>query len=86
MTKPITSVALLMLYEEGKFQLTDPLGRYMPAFNKVLNETQIWQVCVLLKTAGQPMPADATRLLTTPLDYGVAQSSVTSPIPAQATH
>ena len=35
MTKPITSVALLMLYEEGKFQLTDPLGRYMPAFNKV---------------------------------------------------
>ena len=35
MTKPITSVALLMLYEEGKFQLTDPLGRYLPAFNKV---------------------------------------------------
>jgi CubicO group peptidase (beta-lactamase class C family) len=32
MTKPITSVALLMLYEEGKFQLTDPLSRYFPAF------------------------------------------------------
>jgi CubicO group peptidase (beta-lactamase class C family) len=31
MTKPITSVALLMLYEEGKFQLTDPLSRYFPA-------------------------------------------------------
>src|SRR5262252_9600561 len=27
MTKPITSVALLMLYEEGRFQLTDPLGK-----------------------------------------------------------
>jgi len=25
MTKPITSAALLMLFEEGKFQLTDPL-------------------------------------------------------------
>ena len=31
MTKPITSVALLMLYEEGKFQLTDPLSKYFPA-------------------------------------------------------
>jgi CubicO group peptidase (beta-lactamase class C family) len=35
MTKPITSVALLMLYEQGKFQLTDPLARYYPAFNNV---------------------------------------------------
>lgn len=30
MTKPITSVALLMLYEEGRFQLTDPVSRYLP--------------------------------------------------------
>ena len=32
MTKPITSTALLMLYEEGRFQLTDPLARFLPAF------------------------------------------------------
>jgi CubicO group peptidase (beta-lactamase class C family) len=32
MTKPVTSVALLMLYEEGKFQLGDPLARYLPEF------------------------------------------------------
>jgi CubicO group peptidase (beta-lactamase class C family) len=32
MTKPVTSVALLMLYEEGKFQLSDPLARYLPEF------------------------------------------------------
>ncbi len=57
----------------------------MPAFNKVLNETQVWQVTVLLKSAGQPMSPDAMKLLTTPLEYGVAQSSVSSPIPAQAT-
>jgi len=39
MTKPITSVALLMQYEEGKFQLTDPLSKFFPAFAdvKVLN-------------------------------------------------
>jgi CubicO group peptidase (beta-lactamase class C family) len=35
MTKPITSAALLTLYEEGKFQLTDPLEKYIPAFRGV---------------------------------------------------
>ncbi len=30
MTKPITSVALLMLYEEGRFQLSEPLARCLP--------------------------------------------------------
>ncbi len=30
MTKPITSVAVMMLYEEGHFFLTDPMGRYLP--------------------------------------------------------
>ena len=32
MTKPITSVALLTLYEQGKFRLTDPLEKYIPQF------------------------------------------------------
>lgn len=31
MTKPITSVALLTLYEQGKFKLSDPLDKYIPA-------------------------------------------------------
>ena len=34
-TKTVTSVALLMLHEEGKFQLTDPLEKYIPAFKDV---------------------------------------------------
>jgi CubicO group peptidase (beta-lactamase class C family) len=34
-TKPIVSVALLMLYEEGKFQLTDPLEKFIPAMKDV---------------------------------------------------
>jgi CubicO group peptidase (beta-lactamase class C family) len=40
MTKPITSVALLTLYEEGKFQLGDPAEVYIPAFKdlKVLEK------------------------------------------------
>jgi CubicO group peptidase (beta-lactamase class C family) len=32
MTKPITSVALMMLWEEGKFQLNDPVEKYLPEF------------------------------------------------------
>ena len=30
MTKPIVSVAALMLYEEGEFSLDDPLSKFMP--------------------------------------------------------
>ena len=32
MTKPITSVAAMMLYEEGAFELKDPIHRYLPEF------------------------------------------------------
>lgn len=32
MTKPITGVAFMMLYEEGKFRLDDPLEKYAPEF------------------------------------------------------
>ena len=32
MTKPVTSVALMMLYEEGKLLLTDPVSKFIPAF------------------------------------------------------
>ena len=30
MTKPITSVAVMMLYEKGKLGLDDPISQYMP--------------------------------------------------------
>lgn len=33
MTKPITSVAAMMLWEEGHFQLRDPIARYLPEFS-----------------------------------------------------
>lgn len=32
MTKPLTSVAIMMLYEEGRFQLDDPITRFLPSF------------------------------------------------------
>jgi CubicO group peptidase (beta-lactamase class C family) len=33
MTKPVTSVALMMLVEEGKVGLDDPVSKYLPAFD-----------------------------------------------------
>ncbi len=38
MTKPLTSVALMMLYEEGRFQLDDPIAAVLPAFAAM----QVW--------------------------------------------
>ena len=38
MTKPITTVAAMMLYEQGLFQLDDPVCKYIPAFENM----QVW--------------------------------------------
>src|SRR4029077_7152767 len=38
MSKPITSVALMSLYEEGLFQLDDNVSRFLPAFA----DLQVW--------------------------------------------
>lgn len=35
MSKAITSVAVMMLYEEGKFQLKDPVSKFIPEFADV---------------------------------------------------
>jgi len=35
MTKPITAVAAMMLYEEGRFRLDDPVAKYIPQFAQV---------------------------------------------------
>jgi CubicO group peptidase (beta-lactamase class C family) len=35
MTKPLTSVAAMMLVEEGKLHLTDPVGRFLPGFDRL---------------------------------------------------
>lgn len=39
MSKPLTSVAVMMLYEEGRFMLSDPVSDYLPEFKhmKVLD-------------------------------------------------
>jgi len=56
MTKPIASVAAMMLYEEGKFLLEDPVAKYLPEFKNPK---------VLVKPAsGQPYTIPATKEIT----------------------
>jgi CubicO group peptidase (beta-lactamase class C family) len=38
MTKPITSIAVMMLYEEGRFDLNDDVGQWLDAFK----EPRVW--------------------------------------------
>jgi methyl acetate hydrolase len=35
MTKPVTSVAIMMLLEQGKLALDDPVSKYLPGFDKL---------------------------------------------------
>ena len=32
MTKPVTGVAMMILYEEGKWRPSDPISKYIPEF------------------------------------------------------
>jgi CubicO group peptidase (beta-lactamase class C family) len=56
MTKPLTSLAVMMLYEEGRFMLDDPVSKYIPEFKNPK---------VLVKPAnGKPYTVPATREIT----------------------
>ncbi len=56
MTKPITSAAVMVLYEEGRFLLDDPVSKYLPEFKNPK---------VLVKPAtGEPYSIPATKEIT----------------------
>lgn len=38
MTKPVTSIALMQLYEQGRFQLNDPVHRFIPSWK----DLEVW--------------------------------------------
>src|SRR5271170_2016626 len=35
MSKPITTVSAMLLFEEGKFSLSDPIAKYLPQFARM---------------------------------------------------
>ena len=57
MTKPVTGVALMQLWEHGKFGLDDPLYRYLPEFEAI-------QVYAGKDSAGAPIYRAAARPIT----------------------
>jgi len=73
MTKPITAVALLMLLEQGKVALDDPVHRYIPGFEN-LRVTAGGNLADGFVTEPSPRPMKIVDLMrhTSGLTYGVA--------------
>jgi len=52
MTKPVTGLAIMMMMEEGRLRITDPVSKYIPQFNEM-------KVAVALPRQGPPPGAAA---------------------------
>jgi len=66
MTKPITSMALMMLFEESRFTLTDPVSQYIPAFKDV----KVFNADGKLEDPRRPMTIQDLLRHTAGLSYG----------------
>ena len=64
MSKPITGVAILMLMEEGKLRLTDPVSRFIPEFT----DTKVAIVKTPARPAANGQPARDAEVYTVPAD------------------
>ncbi len=76
MTKPITTVAAMMLYEQGHFHFDDPVSRYLPAFENM-------RVCIGLdgdigatEPVRSPMTVRHLMTHTSGLTYGFMRNNV----------
>jgi CubicO group peptidase (beta-lactamase class C family) len=54
MSKPLTGVAMMILFEEGKWRLDDPVSRYVPEFAHL-------RVIKAVNARGEPILEDANR-------------------------
>ncbi|MFT7685491.1 MAG: CubicO group peptidase (beta-lactamase class C family) [Candidatus Azotimanducaceae bacterium] len=74
MSKAITTVAAMMLYERGSFQLDDPVSKYLPEFA----DTPVWQGGEVTNTAAQSEPMLVRHIMThtSGLTYGFMHTNV----------
>ncbi len=74
MTKPLVSVAAMILVEEGKLQLTDPAGKYLPGFDKLMvsvpSKDAAGKVTYAMVPADRPMTVQDLLRHTSGLAYG----------------
>ena len=62
MTKPIVSIALMMLHEEGKFLLDDPLHKYIPEMKNLKVYKPIFADGIFESTLGSIWPLNKIRI------------------------
>jgi CubicO group peptidase (beta-lactamase class C family) len=78
MTKPITSVAIMMLVEQGKLSLDDPVSRYLPAFENAHVITQFDPASGTYETRAAKRPLTIRHLMahTSGIGYGFSSPVV----------
>lgn len=85
MTKPVTSVAIMMLYEQGKLKLDDPVSKYLPGFDDLQVITKFNQENATYETRPAKRPMTIRNLLThtsgiayafsNPIEYRLTQAT-----------
>ena len=73
MSKAITSTAVMMLWEEGLFQLDDPISKYIPEFKNpsLLDSLTLSDTSFTMKPAGKEITIRHLLTHTSGLGYGV---------------
>jgi CubicO group peptidase (beta-lactamase class C family) len=80
MSKPITGVALMQLYEQGKWQLDDPITKYAPEFANLKELTWDKDGKVIVDADGKPVlitprqPATMRQLMSHTAGFGYGLS------------
>ena len=64
MTKAITSVAVMTLYEQGHFRLSDPVAKYIPAFSDMTVISEVDESGEITSTVAAKNPIKIIDLLT----------------------
>jgi len=80
MTKPITSVAVMMLYEKGRFYLDDEVSKYIPALGDLdvlveATDPETGEKSFLLKPSEKDMTVQDLLRHTSGLTYGIFGST-----------
>jgi CubicO group peptidase (beta-lactamase class C family) len=86
MTKPVTSVAAMMLWEEGRFELTDEVSRFLPAFADVRVYDKGSALAPFTVPAVEPIRVWHLLTHTSGLTYGFLNTSVVDAMYRAAGH
>jgi CubicO group peptidase (beta-lactamase class C family) len=84
MSKPITGVAMMMLFEEGKWQLNDPVAKYIPEFAKLKVYATEANNNVIMKDQAHPMTMRELMSHTAGFSYGFFSATAVDKLQVEA--